>query len=61
MLAAAREIHDLLPPEEVGTCVLTTGGDLSRSSPQQLRGALERREVRFHAGRLRGALPQPGR
>jgi hypothetical protein len=59
MLAAAREIHDLLPPEEVGKCVLTAAGNLSRSSPEELRGALERRELRYHAGRLRGALPQP--
>jgi hypothetical protein len=59
MLDTAREIVDLLPPAEAGRCVLEDDGPLFAGDPAGLRVALERRRLRFHAGRIRGALPHP--
>lgn len=56
-LSTAREIVSLLPGGESGRCVLGADGDLCRSGVDELPGALQRGEVRFHRGRLRGALP----
>jgi hypothetical protein len=49
---------DLLPPAEVGTCVITTGGELYRGSADNLSTALENGHITFHKGTLRGVLPQ---
>jgi hypothetical protein len=58
LLATAAQVHDLLPPEEVGKCVLSSAGDLFRGGPDELRAGLGDARVRFHAGRIRGAYPQ---
>lgn len=58
ILDAGREVVSILPPEEVGACVLDPSGDLVRSSPQELRHELGAKRVHFHHGRIRGALPR---
>ena len=58
MLDAAREIVSLLPPDEVGTCVLDASGGLFRGDPAELQRALGGRRILFHRGRIRGAWPQ---
>jgi len=58
MLEEAREIVPLLPVAEVGRCVLRRDGTLFRGDAGVLREALEAGGVRFHSGRIRGALPQ---
>ena len=58
ILAAAREIADMLPPAELGRCVLDGEGDLWKGGAHELRTALDRERLLFHAGRIRGALPQ---
>jgi hypothetical protein len=58
ILDSARQIVSLLPPEEVGTCVLDASGGLFRGSPTELLGALRESRIVFHRGRIRGALPQ---
>ncbi|MBA3638916.1 MAG: hypothetical protein M3541_12920 [Acidobacteriota bacterium] len=57
-LEEGRAIIDVLPPMEAGTCVLTTGGELFRGSPNQLREAAATARIHFHRGRLRGAYPR---
>jgi hypothetical protein len=58
ILSTARDVVRALPAEEVGRCVVTTAGELFRGDPVALRDALERSDVRFHAGCIRGALPR---
>lgn len=58
-LDLAPVIVGVLPPEEVGTCVLLDSDTLCRLPPDDLAAALERGEVRFHAGSIRGTLPTP--
>jgi len=58
LLDAARDVVKMLPHEEVGRCVLGIAGDLFRGDASLLRLALERAEIRFHAGCIRGALPR---
>lgn len=58
ILAAAREIADVLPPAELGRCVLNGAGDLFRGGVDELRTALDGNGLIFHAGRIRGALPE---
>lgn len=58
MLAEAEEIVTALPPERAGTSVLRKSGELLSVSPSELPGLLERGEVLFHEGRLRGAFPE---
>lgn len=58
LLDSAREVVSLLPPEEVGTCVLDASGGLFRGSPAELGEALRGGGCIFHQGRIRGALPQ---
>lgn len=62
-LASAPEIVAILPPEELGRCVLARDGQLFRGTPSELRSALDQGAVIFHPGRIRGALPhlRPGR
>lgn len=58
MLTEARAIVDALPPAQAGTCVLASGGDLCRASATDLPGLVSGGALQFHAGRIRGALPQ---
>lgn len=58
MLDSGRQIVALLPPDEVGTCVLDPSGGLLRASPSGLSQALRNDGLIFHRGRIRGALPQ---
>ena len=57
LLDQSREVVSLLPGAEVGRCVLGLDDSLCRSTPEDLPRALERGELRFHRGSLRGALP----
>lgn len=57
-LTEAREIVSVLPPAEVGKCVLNAHGDLFTGSVEELTSALSAGRVRFHPGRIRGALPK---
>jgi hypothetical protein len=57
-LDVARRIVALLPPDEVGTCVLDAGGELLRADPSALSAALEAGRVLFHRGRIHGAFPR---
>ena len=57
IMAEVALVHDLLPPEEVGRCVLDTEGRLFSGTAEELRTASAKGAVRFHAGRLRGAFP----
>jgi hypothetical protein len=58
MLEEARRVIAALPADEAGTCVLRHAGDLYRGSAETLAAALQRQEIAFHHGRIRGALPQ---
>ena len=58
MLDEAREIVSVLPAEHAGTCVLDARRELFSGDVARLRAALGAGELRFHAGRIRGALPQ---
>ncbi len=55
-LDRARAVVDLLPGEQVGTCVLEVGGALCRAAPDHLRSQLA--SLRFHPGCIGGALPR---
>lgn len=48
---------DQLPPEQAGRCVLTRDGRLYMGDAGMVAAALERNEILFHEGRVRGALP----
>jgi hypothetical protein len=58
MLAAGRDLVATLPSEESGKCVLARNGTLFKGTGSALRDALEGGGIRFHAGSIRGALPQ---
>jgi hypothetical protein len=58
LLDSARRIVGELPPEETGTCVLTRTGELFTGDAENLRRALIRGDVLFHAGHVRGAFPR---
>ena len=62
MLREAEEIVDILPADNVGTCVLDSEGNLLRASAAELKVLLASDKVRYHAGCLRGAYPviKPG-
>ena len=53
----ARAVVGLLPAAEVGRAVLDRSGRLFRGSPAQLPGALAAGDLRYHPGRIRGAMP----
>jgi len=55
MLAEAREVIDVLPPEEAGTRVFHPGGGLFRGAPAAVREAVARGRLAFHRGSIRGA------
>jgi hypothetical protein len=57
ILGRARAIVAALPPEELGSCVVSPAGTLYRGDVSELRGALDRGEILFHAGCIRGAFP----
>lgn len=59
MLNEARALVMALPPAEIGKCVLDEDGNLFIGDAEQLRAALIAGKVRFHEGRIRGALPRP--
>jgi len=58
MLDEAREIVAALPGAEAGRCVLSAEATLFAGAPDRIREALAGSELRFHPGRIRGALPQ---
>lgn len=57
-IATADALIGRLPADSVGEVVLSDEGDLFRGGASDLDRALSRGAVRFHAGRLGGALPQ---
>jgi hypothetical protein len=57
-LDTAREVVAALPAEEAGRAVLASDGTPYRGEPATLREALQRGELRFHEGRIRGAFPR---
>jgi len=57
ILAVADDVVELLPPDHVGTCVMTTRGELFRGTPAELRDALSSGDIRYHRGRIGGVLP----
>lgn len=60
MWREACEIVAVLPPAEIGKCLLNERGDLFVGDSSELRVALAGGTVRYHEGRIRGALPQLG-
>jgi hypothetical protein len=58
ILAEAQEILDVLPPAEVGRCVLDVGRGLFRGDAGALTESIRAGGIRFHAGTIRGVLPQ---
>jgi len=59
MLREAHELVAALPPIEVGKCVINMDGTLFAGDLEQLRDSSTVGRVRFHEGRIHGALPQP--
>lgn len=57
IMALAEEVVAALPWQRVGECVLDRDGKILRLDSVSLVGALERGEVRFHAGSIFGAFP----
>ncbi|MEQ1731943.1 MAG: hypothetical protein ABL982_26520, partial [Vicinamibacterales bacterium] len=57
-LDVADALIQLLPAAYVGEAVLSAEGDLLQFGPDDLTRELEAGRVRFHAGRIGGALPQ---
>jgi hypothetical protein len=57
MLREAAAIVGELPPENVGTSVLAVSGALYRGDVQHLKEALEKNQIQFHKGSIRGAFP----
>lgn len=58
LLDPARRVIGVLPVTEIGKCVLAASGDLFRGDPEEAACALAGGEILFHAGCIRGALPQ---
>lgn len=58
MLTTAKQIVDGLPHTEVGRCVLAREGTLFAGDAGDLRVALDRGDLIFHSGRIRGAMPE---
>ena len=57
ILRAATSMVELLPHQKVGHCVLQNG-ELFRGDVTALRAALDRDELQFHGGSIRGAFPR---
>jgi hypothetical protein len=58
IMEEARGLVDMLPAEHAGHCVLASSGELFAGGPVELAQSLKQASLRFHAGALRGALPQ---
>ena len=58
ILAEAQEILEVLPPAEVGRCVLDATGALFPGNAGALAERIRTGGVRFHAGSIRGVFPQ---
>lgn len=58
LLDRARHIVSVLPPDQIGKCVLTRTGELFTGDAEEAKRALAGGDISFHAGRLRGAFPQ---
>jgi hypothetical protein len=56
-LAQARAICSALPPDQLGRCVLAPEGRLYAADPSVFDADLAGGVVRFHRGRIGGALP----
>jgi len=54
----ADSLVNCLPPVHAGTCVLTAEGDLFTKSVPELQNAVANRQLLFHAGSIRGAVPE---
>ncbi|MBI5509334.1 MAG: hypothetical protein HY903_11330 [Deltaproteobacteria bacterium] len=57
LLVQADAVIDALPATELGRCVLDARGELFRGDGAEAQQAIARGELRFHAGRIGGALP----
>lgn len=57
IVAEAEEIVSILPPSDAGKCVLGEDGALFSGRPDELRREVGDGTLRFHAGRIRGAIP----
>ena len=57
-LQKAEQICSLLPAPEAGKCVLTNGGELCRSAPDELRAPGKLETLQFHTGSIGGAWPR---
>ena len=57
-LDEAKQVVALLPAGELGKCALTLDGELYKGGVSELEESLERDEVVFHAGSIRGAFPR---
>lgn len=57
ILNTARRVVDALPAAHVGECVLTGTNALCHAEPAALADELRNERIRFHAGSIRGALP----
>ncbi|MBX3029179.1 MAG: hypothetical protein KF809_03390 [Chloroflexi bacterium] len=60
MLADARRVVGLLPPGEMGSCVLGATGDLERADPDELARLVQEGLLTYHHGRIGGVLPMVG-
>lgn len=60
ILKEAEKIIELLPPEEVGNCILCDKVKLFIGGPEILEDALKRDAVQFHKGSIKGAWPKIG-
>lgn len=58
ILVEAQEILDAMPTAEIGRCVLDAHLELFRGDAAALTQRLRAGEIRFHAGSIRGVLPQ---
>ena len=58
ILAETQEILDVLPPAEVGRCVLDANRGLFRGDAGALTDSIRTGGIRFHAGSIHGVLPQ---
>lgn len=56
-LSTAVEICDCLPPDRVGTCVVTRQSELFRGNSVELAQALKDGSIGFHEGRIGGSWP----
>ena len=57
-MGGSQQVVALLPAGELGKCALTPDGELYRGGISELEESLERDEVVFHTGSIRGAFPR---